>query len=99
MINVEPSQKNVATIASPRCGLVGLNPLMSTLPLWFNVPTDRLSVKPFAEYEKDGVKRLRSGLTDSVQLVANSATASSSPAREATVVTLSIVRPPLCVLP
>src|SRR5438128_4234438 len=35
---VEPTQKKVATIASPRCGFVGLNPLMSILPVSLKLP-------------------------------------------------------------
>src|SRR5205807_6132773 len=95
LVLVEPTQKNVATIASPRCGLVGLNPLMSSCPLMPIVAFDLLNVTPFGEYENEGTGRLRSGLTDSVQLTANSATATSNPARDATVAALSIVLPPV----
>ena len=43
---VEPSQKNVTTIASPRCGFVGLNPLMSTVPFSCSVPFSWLRTMP-----------------------------------------------------
>src|SRR5437016_9456968 len=38
MMLAEPSQKKLTTIASPWCGFVGLNPLMSTVPLSCSVP-------------------------------------------------------------
>src|SRR2546423_14777593 len=34
MMLVEPTQKNVTTIASPLCGFVGLNPLTNLRPNW-----------------------------------------------------------------
>src|ERR1700752_4550795 len=92
MIIVDPTQKNVATIASPGCGLLGLKPLIRKFPLWASVPTDLLSETPFGEYENDGMERLRSGLVDSVQLTANSANA-TSPARDATAFSFFISLP------
>jgi len=38
MMLLEPSQKNVAIIASPRCGLTSLNPLRRCVPLSPNAP-------------------------------------------------------------
>ena len=38
MTLVEPTHVNVATIASPRCGFCGSNPLAKRRPLSFNVP-------------------------------------------------------------
>src|SRR3989475_11198894 len=46
IILVEPSQKNDTTIASPWCGFVGLNPLMSTVPFSCSVPFSWLRTMP-----------------------------------------------------
>src|SRR6266576_1579920 len=48
MMFFEPAQKNVATTASPTCGFVGLNPLMSIVPLSRMVPFHWSSAMPLA---------------------------------------------------
>src|SRR5439155_1411949 len=39
MMLLEPRQKKVAMIASPRCGFVGTNPMLRSVPLSLNVPS------------------------------------------------------------
>src|SRR5437870_2039088 len=80
---VEPTQTKVATIASPRCGFVGLNPLISMLPLSLNAPLSWSSVIPrdpgatgptLANRGPLILGALRDGPTDSRQPAARSAT-------------------------
>src|SRR5467141_754514 len=103
MMLVEPTQKNVATIASPRCGFVGLNPLMNVVPLrpsvlftWFR--TMRVGAAAAARPPPvasatalglPGAGLTCAGAVGSLQPAANSAPA-TSPAKLPTVVRVTI---------
>src|SRR5437879_5253133 len=86
MMLVEPSQKKVATIASPRCGFVGLNPLMKTFPLWPTPPFNWSRVMPLAVTSNRGA----AGPAGSLHPARTSAAASST-ARPPIVVRLLII--------
>src|SRR6185503_2172952 len=80
LVVVELSQAKCAMTASPRCGLVGLNPLISSVPLCPYVTICRFRVMPLADNENDGVPGFRSsgaGPAESVQLETNNAPASN----------------------
>src|SRR5437762_233539 len=95
MMFVEPAQKNVAMIASPTCGLVGLNPLMSTVPLSLRVPFCWSSAMPPAVTANRGASRaLRLGPTGSLQPAASNA-APRRPARPRVVVREYMTRLPV----
>src|SRR6266571_8990402 len=88
MMLVEPNQKKVAMTASPRCGFVGLNPLMTNVPLWLSAPLtwsrampdpgDTSNAGGLGTKVAGGEAPWRPGLTDSLQPAASSATASGS---------------------
>src|SRR6266550_3108289 len=76
MMFFEPAQKNVATTASPTCGFVGLNPLMSIVPLSRMVPFHWSSAMPLAITANRGASRARGlGPTGSLQAAASSVAA------------------------
>src|SRR2546427_3451681 len=89
MVLVEPSQEKVTTIASPLCGFVGLNPLMSIVPWSLSLPfiwSSTMPVVPGACVANRGASGAwRAGPTASVH-----AATSRSAARPALVVRLFI---------
>src|SRR5438128_4966290 len=95
MIPGGPIQKNVAIIASPVWGLVGLNPLTSSNPLSLRVPFHWSSAMPLPAVvaSSGGLTRPRSGPAGSVQATASNATA-TRPRRPARVACLHTMPPP-----
>ena len=76
---LEPRQKKVATIASPRCGFVGTNPMLRSVPLSLNVPSFWSRTTFGATTSNIGSAGPRcSELMESRQAVASSAAARSA---------------------
>src|SRR5438105_1029999 len=70
-------------MASPWCGFVGLNPLMTNVPFSPSAPLNWSNAAPFGEYEKDGSKRRVGGASASVH-AATAATQTTIQARPVT---------------
>src|SRR5438105_13986186 len=70
-------------MASPWCGFVGLNPLMTNVPFSPSAPLNWSNAAPFGEYEKNGSKGQVGGASASVH-AATAATQTTIQARPVT---------------
>src|SRR2546422_3885411 len=102
MMLVELGQKKVATIASPTCGFVGLNPLRMAVPISERVlfctssaigVTGARGGALLANAGAPGPEAAREGPEGSLQAVASSA-ADKSTGRATTVARLDMIPPP-----